>query len=111
MHRFAVAAAWIILLGVVFSTLSPIGLRPHVGGPNYERLLAFAVIGGLFGVAYPQHLLRTALIVVGFALGLEVLQMIIPGRHARLFDALVKSCGGIVGVMAAAILNRLLKLL
>jgi VanZ family protein len=95
---------------VGFSTLSPIGLRPHVGGPNYERLFAFALIGGLFGLAYPRDLLRTMIIVVGFALGLEILQMIIPGRHARMFDALVKSCGGIAGVITAAMLNRLLRL-
>jgi VanZ family protein len=50
------------------------------------------------------------IIVVGFALGLEILQMIIPGRHARMFDALVKSCGGVAGVITAAMLNRLLRL-
>ena len=109
MHRFAVAAAWVGLIGVAFSTLSPIGLRPHVGGANYERLYAFALIGSLFGLAYPRHLLRIAIIIVAVALGLEVLQMIIPGRHGRMFDAVVKSCGGVAGVVAAAILNRLLR--
>ena len=94
---------------IAFSTLSPIGLRPHVGGPNYERLFAFVLIGGLFGVAYPRHLPRIAVIVVGFALGLEVLQMMIPGRHARLFDAVVKCCGGIAGVTAAACFNWLVR--
>lgn len=109
MHRLAVLAAWIGLVGVAFSTLSPIELRPHVGGANYERLIAFALIGGLFGMAYPRHLLRVMIIVVGVAIGLEILQMIIPGRHARMFDAVVKSCGGIAGVFAAAIANRLLR--
>ena len=105
----AVAAAWLGLIGIVFSTLSPIGLRPHVGGPNYERLFAFALIGALFGLAYPKHLVRITIIVVGFALGLEILQMIIPGRHGRMFDAVVKSCGAMAGVSVAAMLNRLLR--
>jgi hypothetical protein len=108
-RRLAVVAAWAALIGIAFSTLSPIALRPHIGGPNYERLFAFALIGGLFGLAYPRHLLRVAIIVVGVAVGLEILQMIIPGRHAMMFDAVVKSCGGIAGVVAAAILNRLLR--
>ncbi|MBS9719790.1 VanZ family protein [Tianweitania sp. BSSL-BM11] len=109
MRRVAVAAAWLGLIGIAFSTLSPIGLRPHLGGPNYERLFAFALIGALFGLAYPKHLLRIAIIVVGFAVGLEILQMIIPGRHARMFDAVVKACGGMAGVFVAAILNSLLR--
>lgn len=86
-----------MLPAIVFATLSPIGLRPHVGDVSGERFLAFAAIGLLFGVAYPRHLWLVTLLVGGGAVGLEVLQHLTPDRHGRIPDALVKLVGALAG--------------
>jgi hypothetical protein len=35
------------------------------------------------------------------AFGIETMQMLTPDRHARIWDAVVKAAGGILGVLAA----------
>ncbi|MBP0438807.1 VanZ family protein [Tianweitania sediminis] len=107
MQRVLLVAAWGSLAAIAFVTLSPIGLRPHVGGPNTERLLAFVLLGCLFGLAHPRRLGLVAAILVAAALSFELLQELVPGRHGRLPDALVKCAGGLAGVAGAALLNRL----
>jgi hypothetical protein len=90
--------AWILLLGIVFSTLSPIGLRPESGLPaNDERFAAFLVLSLVFTLAYPHRLLRVVLIVAAVAIILEALQLVIPSRDARLHDLIVKLVGGGLG--------------
>lgn len=102
------AAAWLVLLFIVFATLSPIGLRPISGLPvQLERFCAFAVLGFAFAVAYPRRLGAIALTVVAVAVGLELLQVIDPGRHGRVMEVLVKAAGGLSGVALARAANRL----
>jgi hypothetical protein len=90
--------AWALLLGIVFSTLSPIWLRPESGLPaNDERFAAFLVLSFAFTLAYPHRLLRVVLIVAASAIILEALQLVIPTRDARLHDLFVKLAGGGLG--------------
>lgn len=98
------ALAWVSLLAIVIATLGPMTLRPETSaGPAFERLLAFAICGFLFAAAYPRRLWAVALIVVTAAIGLESLQLIIPGRHGHLSDLFVKIGGGLAGVSSAAV--------
>jgi VanZ family protein len=90
--------AWLTLLGIAFATLSPIGLRPHLGAVSVERFWAFAVAALLFGLAYPRQTWLVALMVSGAAIGLEILQHLTPDRHGHVSDALVKLAGAIAGV-------------
>lgn len=66
--------------------------------PHVERFIAFAIAGGLFAVAYPRHILFGALIVLSAAVIFELLQLLEPSRHGRLFDAGVKIAGGMAGL-------------
>jgi VanZ like family len=101
------AAAWTLLAAVFVMTVGPIGLRPVSGhSVGLERFFAFAVIGGLFGLAYPRRWPMILVIVVGSAAAFELMQMLMPGRHARLMDFMVKATGGLVGLAAAAAVNR-----
>jgi apolipoprotein N-acyltransferase len=94
-------AAWLCLAFVAFVTVGPIGVRPVTGlSPQLERLVAFAVVGTLFAAAYPRHIFLAAFVVLGAAALLEVLQLLEPSRHGRLFDAGVKIIGGVVGLSA-----------
>ena len=102
-------AAWLCLASIAMATLSPLGLRPTTGWPpSIERFTAFALVGGLFAMAYPRYIVLAAVIVLGAAALFEVLQVLTPSRHGRVFDAAVKMCGGTFGLIAGWVLVRLL---
>ena len=96
-----ITASWGCLLIVIGITLSPSHLRPKIGNAVYERLGAFATLGFLFGLAYPQHLMWVLVVAAIGAALLEVLQGLVPSRHARVADAIQKAAGAGVGVALA----------
>ena len=100
-------AAFSCMFFIAFVTLSPIGLRPIVAGLQTEHLLAFFVVGALFGMGFPRHFLSMAIIVIASALAMEALQNLVPGRHGRLLDVDVKIVGAIAGFACAAGWNLL----
>ena len=96
--RAVIAAALVGAAGIAFVTLCPIGLRPHLASANFERLVAYALLGVLISRATGRRGLGATVLVMGLALGLEAAQRLAPGRHAHLADAIVKACGGVSGV-------------
>jgi VanZ family protein len=105
LHRLLATAAWTAFALIVFFTISPLSMRPGVtADPNIERFAAFALLGLLFGLAYPRRLAVDASFVVVAAGVLEMLQLVIPDRHGHMADALVKAAGGAFGVAAAALI-------
>ena len=68
-----------------------------------EHVGAFAVIGFLFSVTYSRTTL-VCLLVLGSAVILELLQLIVQDRDARVIDAVEKLIGGGVGIIAAKIM-------
>lgn len=94
-------AAWATLAFIVYATVSPIHNRPTLStSSGFEHLVAFAVLGGLFFLAYPQQVAIVCLIVLGSAVLLELVQLITPDRHGRIQDAIEKMAGGAVGILA-----------
>lgn len=102
MRRLALALAWALLLLIVFWTLGPVSDRPHMGGAQLERFGAYFVVGVLLSVGYDRPAAVGFFLAV-FAVGLELGQNLVPGRDARLVDALAKVLGGILaaGFVAA----------
>ena len=101
-------AAWGSLALVAMFTLSSIGLRPETTWPpTVERFAAFAAVGFAFAIAYPRQFWFAAAIALGAALVLEVLQVLAPTRHGRLFDAAVKLAGGTAGLLLGLALQHL----
>ena len=96
-------AAWASLTFIAYVTLSPIQARPTVISPNTEHLAAFAVMGGLFCLAYPRQIILVCVVVLGSAVLLEYAQMLTPDRHARVLDALEKVVGGALGLCAGRV--------
>lgn len=98
--------AWACLLFIAFATLSPLHLRPRFLEAEpalivvMEHVGAFVVIGFLFSAAYTRTAL-VCLVVLGSAVTLELLQLVIPDRDARVIDAMEKLIGGGVGIIAA----------
>lgn len=99
--------AWLLLLGLIFVTLSPINLRPISPLPTQlERAIALAVVGAAFALAYPRRLLLVAALVLGATVLLEVLQLMAPSRHGRVIDVAVKLVGAGAGIVIGWLVNR-----
>ena len=86
--------------GIAYATLCPIGMRPHLASADEERFGAYFVMGALVAMAAPRRWLSITLFVAAVAAGLEAGQLLIPGRDARVGDALVKMAGGVLGAQA-----------
>jgi VanZ family protein len=113
--RLLTAAAWIAIALIAYATLTRVGfvyaiyfkLSPFLMHPamqtfaHFEHVIVFAVLGALFGFAYPRHLLLACFIVLGAAALLEILQTTTPDRHGTWVDALEKMSGGAAGIATA----------
>jgi VanZ family protein len=104
--------AWTCLGFIIFATLSPNHLRPVLtqSEPGFvvlvERFGAYALLGCLFVLSYPNRVPFACAIVFGAAIALEVAQIFIPDRDARLIDVAEKLAGGGAGLLAGAWLGR-----
>ena len=98
---------WLVLLFIAFVTLSPIEFRPETGlPPHVERLAAFAVVGVLLMVGYPQHRFRGFWALICVAALLEAGQNLVVGRHGRFIDFDVKAVGALLGCCAVLAVER-----
>jgi len=107
MIYFVRLVAWLLAAAVTFATLGPPRLRPHLGiGQDGEHALAFLVVGLAFGLAYSQRRLAVSVIAVVLIGILELMQLIAPGRHARLEDFAVDALAACIGVALSVALDR-----
>jgi VanZ family protein len=70
-----------------------------------EHALAFVLVGFAFGLAYGRNRWATAAISVALIGLLEILQLWMPGRHARLGDFVVDAMAACAGLALAARLD------
>lgn len=102
--------AWILAAAVAFATLGPPTYRPHSDlGQNGEHTLAFVLVGLSFGLAYARNRWSTAAICVVLIGVLEIMQLWMPGRHARLEDFVVDALAACAGFTLAAALDWAIK--
>jgi VanZ family protein len=102
--------AWLLTAAVTFATLGPARLRPHSElGQDGEHALAFVLVGLAFGLGYPRRRLLTAAIAVILIGVLELLQLWMPGRHARLEDFVVDALAACAGIAVAVTLDWLMQ--
>jgi hypothetical protein len=106
LRKLIISAAWSSLAFIIYATLSSIDARPVIAGGYFtviERFGAYAVLGFLFQLAYPRHLIFVCIMVFGSAGVLELLQNLAPDRDPRLLDAVEKLLGGTVGLVSSGI--------
>jgi VanZ family protein len=115
-QKLITVAAWACFIFIVFATLSSIALRPELASDEtdlivfIERFGAYALLGIVFRIAYPNRITFVCLLVLGSAVVLELLQIVVPSRDARVLDALEKMAGGVMGIAAADIIRSHTKL-
>jgi VanZ family protein len=97
--------AWLLAAAVTFATLGPAAWRPHAAiTHDGEHAFAFVLLGLAFAVAYPrQRRIAAGLSVVSIGV-LELLQLFVPGRHARLEDFVVDALAALLGFALVSVI-------
>jgi VanZ family protein len=105
--RLARIAGWAGIATITILSLVPGSLRPHTGFPGQaEHFAAYACTGFALSLAYLG--LRTRLIfwscLATASSVFEILQIWIPGRDAKIQDALASTLGLTTGLLIGATL-------
>jgi VanZ family protein len=105
------AFAWLLVVGLTVVTVVPASERPVTGVEhNYEHFLAFGFVGFVFALAYSRRTLLLMPSAIVFSALLEVMQIPLSTRHARLEDFLTDALASCVGIGLAHFSARFLKL-
>ena len=95
MKRLSQILAWVLICGIVGLSIVPPGYRviTDLARP-LEHLSIFLLTAVAFGLGYPEPYPLQSIALVLFAAAVELVQVWVPGRHARLSDF----AAGIVGL-------------
>jgi VanZ family protein len=87
------------VFAIVALTVVPADERLVTGlGQSAEHFLCFAIVGLAVPLAFTAPIKKLLLAAVLFALVIELLQIPLPTRHARLSDFLVDALAGCIGI-------------
>ena len=104
MRRLFQIVAWLLLVTIVVLSVVPPEDRPVTPAPhNFEHVAIFVATGLAFGLGYSRYLVQI-LGLVAFSAAIEVIQLGIPGRHARVSDFVVDALSVSIGVGLACLL-------
>jgi VanZ family protein len=91
-------------------TVVPAEERPVTGlGHDFEHFGAYLLAGFLFGYAFSTRLWLLLFGSVAFTLMIELVQIPLPTRHARLEDFLVDCSGMCLGVLIGIQIMRFVR--
>ena len=75
-------------------SIVPAAERPVTGaGQRFEHFAAFALVAGAFAIGYRLSLMRLLMLAFLICGGIELLQVPLPTRHARLSDFVIDVFG------------------
>jgi len=102
------AAAWSLAGLITILSLVPPNLRPETPLPHdFEHFAIFAAAGWAFGMGYSDRKF-TIVWLLFFAGALELAQLTVPGRHARINDFIVDGIALVIAdVVGAAFAKRM----
>jgi len=99
--------AWILAVTIAVLSLVPPDLRPETGVPHYfEHFLLYAAMAAAFGFGYERGANALAAMLVAFCALIEIMQLFVPGRHARLLDS-IDALAICLGLAVASVLKLL----
>jgi VanZ family protein len=99
-------AGWLLLFLIIVLSVVPAEDRPVTALPHdLEHFGIFIAAGAAFGLGYAEFVILSFAL-VGFSAAVEMLQIFMPGRHARLSDFVVDACSIWFGVVLGALISR-----
>jgi VanZ family protein len=110
LYLVAAWAAWASSSAILVLIVVPPNLRPTTDAPHeVEHAPAFLITGVLFGLAYAGRERILSVGAVVFCAIIEILQLFVPGRHARWSDFAVDAVAAVFGIFVGAFGNRVLQ--
>ena len=99
-------AGWSSAAVIVILSLVPPTLRPETGAPhNLEHFTIFAATGFALGLGYKRRHDLLAIFLVIFCGSIEIAQLFVPGRHARLSDFTIDTVAACIGLVTSSLLS------
>ena len=99
-------AAWSLAAAIVVLSLAPPALRPETIAPHgLEHLIIYAATGFAFGLGYKRKHGLLAILLVIFSSFIEIAQLFVPGRHARLSDFIIDAVAVCIGLVMSSLLS------
>jgi len=93
---------------IVALSVVPPGWRPLTGVPHgVEHAVIFGLAGASLALSFARSGLVLGIVAVMFTALIEVAQLWIPGRHARLSDFVVDTHGAWLGLVVGTMGRRL----
>jgi VanZ family protein len=98
--------AWSLATAIVVLSVVPSGLRPETGAPHrLEHFVIYSATGLAFGLGYRGKLSLLAPLLVVFSGLVEIIQLLVPGRHARLSDFVIDVAAVCLGLSTVSRVN------
>ena len=95
-------APWLLLLAIAVLSLVPPSYRPATMIPHgFEHLVVFLLMGLAFGLGYASRYILATLLLIAFVGLVEIAQLFVPGRHARMTDFLIDALAVCIGAAGA----------
>jgi hypothetical protein len=99
-------SAWCLAATIVILSLVPPSLRPETGAPHsLEHLTIFVATGFAFGLGYKRGNFLLAILLVIFSGAIEIAQLFMPGRHARLSDFIIDTVAACIGLVMSSLFS------
>jgi len=98
-RRIARTLAWFGVAAIFILSVVPADERPVTStGQAFEHFTAFGLVAGMFAIGYRFTLIRLLLMALLFCGGIELLQVPLPTRHARVSDFVVDLLGSYLAI-------------
>jgi VanZ family protein len=112
MTRLGILLARIVSLGlaaaIVVLSVVPPTLRPETGLPHgLEHFAMYWATGLAFALGYELRPGLLATLLVSFSGAVEIAQLFVPGRHARLSDFIVDALAIAIGAMTVSLVAQI----
>jgi VanZ family protein len=105
-RRASRIAGWLLLGTIAALSLAPASYRPVSGlGHNWEHFFVHVLLGLAFGIGYARRWWFLSLGLVASTGAIEVAQLFVPGRHARMRDFLIDAAAVCLGLGLAWLSN------
>lgn len=109
MTNTARVVAWTLATAIIVLSVVPPNLRTVTPLPHdLEHFGIFCATGLAFALGYRHRNLLLPTLLVSFAAAVEVAQLFVPGRHARLSDFLVDAAGICIGWLSVLLMDGLM---
>jgi VanZ family protein len=106
---FSRMGAWLAVQTIIVLSLVPGNMRPHAfGNSYYEHFAAYFITGCLLATGYLRtlQLLSSGVLLATCAGSLELVQLLIPGRTAKIGDFAIGTIGACIGLLVIGVLRR-----